>query len=375
VSGEHVSAGAAGCRLPILLLIGWLAALGGTAAARQEENSIQQRPGFMDGFKDVTEGRFEAGIAKLKKVIEAYPDDPDVHMAYYNIACGYARAGDAEAGLQWLSQAYDHGYGCNTRHLERMQRDPDLEVLRPLPEFKALFERMKQRVQQIEQSWPEEKKAVVIVPSSYDKAKHYPMLVMLHPYGEYKATFAEKLKMVSENMGMILMCPTGDVLIAPKRLAWFTGVDDFLANFRAEQRMVWQDLERVRKEYSVDPERIYVAGYGQGATLAFTMGLRNPQQFAGALVIAGYYKMETVVEEWLPTSGGHALPVAILQPSGDSDQNVEQARNARDMLGTAGVNVHYVEYDGGRALPKDDAMAAALKWLLAQKKKPWKPTR
>src|SRR5262249_24523193 len=146
-SGEHVSVAARCCRLAILLL-GWCGVVCGTAAARQEENSIQQRPGFMDGFKDVTEGRFEAGIAKLKKVIEAYPDDPDVHMAYYNIACGYARSGEAEAGLQWLTQAYDHGYGCNVRHLERMQRDPDLEVLRPLPEFGALFERMKQRVQQ-----------------------------------------------------------------------------------------------------------------------------------------------------------------------------------------------------------------------------------
>ena len=71
MSGEHVSAGAVGCRLPILLLLGWIAVLCGTAAARQEENSIQQRPGFMDGFKDVTEGRFEVGIAKLKNVIEA----------------------------------------------------------------------------------------------------------------------------------------------------------------------------------------------------------------------------------------------------------------------------------------------------------------
>lgn len=349
----------------------------GTSWARafQEENSIQKRPGFMDGFKDVVEGRYEAGITKLKQVLEAYPDDPDVHMAYYNIACGYARQGDVEAGLDWLARAYQHGYGCNQRHLERMQLDPDLETLRPLKEFGELFDRMKQRTEEILKDWPQEKKALVIPPASYDQGKRYPLLVVLHPYGDYKASFAERFKKIADAQQAILMCPTGQVLIAPKKYAWFTSVADFLATFRKEQRDVWEEIERVRKEYSVDPDRIYLAGYSQGATLAFTMGLRNPQYLAGVLAIAGYYKMETVVEEWLPISGGHALPVAILQPQDDTDENVEQARNARDRLGPAGVNVHYVEYDGGRALPSAEAITKALEWLLGQKKKPWKPAR
>lgn len=345
------------------------------ARAWQEENSIQKRPGFMDGFKDVTEGRYEAGITKLKHVLEAFPDDPDAHMAYYNIACAYARDGNVEAGLDWLARAYQHGYGCNQHHLERLQLDPDLETLRPLKEFGELFERMKQRTQEILDDWPKEKKALVVPPSSYDKTKTYPLLVVLHPYGDYKASFAESFKKIADAEQAILMCPTGQVLIAPKKYAWFTSVTDFLGTFRAEQRVVWEEIERVRKEYAVDAARIYLAGYSQGATLAFTMGLRNPQYLAGVLVIAGYCKMETVVEEWLPISGGHALPVVIMQPQGDSDENVEQVRNARDQLNAAGVNVHYVEYDGGRALPGAEAITKELKWLLEQKKKPWKPVR
>src|SRR5262249_2526907 len=91
-SGEHGSAASLCCRLPILLVLIAFFASHGTAVARQEENSIQQRPGFMDGYKDITEGRFDAGIQKLKQVIEKYPDDPDLHIAYYNIACAYARS-------------------------------------------------------------------------------------------------------------------------------------------------------------------------------------------------------------------------------------------------------------------------------------------
>ncbi|MFO0980801.1 MAG: PHB depolymerase family esterase [Planctomycetota bacterium] len=342
-----------------------------TVASAQEENSIQQRPGFMEGYKDVTQGRYEQGVAKLKSVVAAYPNDPDVGMASYNIVCGLSRQGEVEEALQWLQRAFDQGYGCNAKHLQRMEHDPDLEAVRPLPEFQALLEQMKRRVLEIQQSWPEEKKAFVLTPSGYDAKKTYPLLVMLHPYGEYKAHFAEVFRKFADEQQVIVMCPTAQVLLAPKRFAWFTDLSDFLANFRMEQRAIWEEMERVKKEFAVDGHQMYVAGYSQGATLAFTMGLRNPQYVAGALVIAGFYRMETVKDDdWLLKSGGHALPVAFLQPKGDRDENVEQARNARDALRAAGVNVHYIEYDGERALPAA-AVTEAWHWLTAQKKKAW----
>jgi hypothetical protein len=103
------------------------------------------------------------------------------------------------------------------------------------------------------------------------------------------------------------------------------------------------------------------------------MALRNPQPLAGGLVIGGYYRLETVRDdEWFARSAGHALPVAILQPKDDLDENVEQARNARDVLSGSGLNVQYVEYEGERAMPDLVAITAAWKWLIAQPKKAWK---
>jgi hypothetical protein len=88
---------------------------------------------------------------KLKNVIEAYPDDPDVHIAYYNIACGYATPASASGGDVALA-GLRHGYGC-THGTSSACRGSRLAVVRPLPSFRALFEQRK-RVQQIEQSWP-----------------------------------------------------------------------------------------------------------------------------------------------------------------------------------------------------------------------------
>jgi ketosteroid isomerase-like protein len=173
----------------------------------------------------------------------------------------------------------------------------------------------------------------VIAPGSYDKASTTDARDAAS-LRRYKATFAEA-EDGGRNMGMILMCPTGDVLIAPKTARVVHGVDDFLANFRAEQRTVWQDWSACARSYSVDPERIYAPatarcdarvhdGAAQPAAVRRRAGDRRLLQDGDG---GGGLAADL---------GGHALPVAILQPGGDSDANVEQARNARDVTGTAG---------------------------------------
>jgi pimeloyl-ACP methyl ester carboxylesterase len=52
-------------------------------------------------------------------------------------------------------------------------------------------------------------------------------------------------------------------------------------------RMALAVLERVMKEYPVDPKRIYVTGYSQGGFGTWNMALLRPELFAAIVPIAG----------------------------------------------------------------------------------------
>src|SRR5437762_4191402 len=50
---------------------------------------------------------------------------------------------------------------------------------------------------------------------------------------------------------------------------------------------VFQAVEQTRRSYHVHSERIYLAGFCEGATLAYRLGLLYPGRFAGVISLNG----------------------------------------------------------------------------------------
>ena len=68
--------------------------------------------------------------------------------AYYNVACAYALAGNAEKAVEYLRKAFEDGF-VRFYHLTR---DVDFDAIRQDPAFQALIEEYTQKIQQ---SWVE----------------------------------------------------------------------------------------------------------------------------------------------------------------------------------------------------------------------------
>lgn len=66
---------------------------------------------------------------------------------FYNAACVYARMGDRQKAMSYLTQAMEKGY-LNMVHI---RRDTDMDNLRQTPEFGALMERYEQKLKAEEQ--------------------------------------------------------------------------------------------------------------------------------------------------------------------------------------------------------------------------------
>ena len=77
------------------------------------------------------DGQRERAIEWAGRAAAAAPDDPAV---WYNVACTYAGMGEAEEALRWLEKVFGRGMGGREWALQ----DPDFELLRDDPRFRAL---------------------------------------------------------------------------------------------------------------------------------------------------------------------------------------------------------------------------------------------
>ena len=80
------------------------------------------------------EGKYKKAIANYKKTIKTYPG---FAIAYYNIACCYAKLGKPKASLDWLSKGKKY---FNADLIKASKSDPDLANVRKDPYFSYIME-------------------------------------------------------------------------------------------------------------------------------------------------------------------------------------------------------------------------------------------
>ena len=81
-------------------------------------------------------GRIADGLKMDRKLVRLEPENPTAH---YNLACSLALCKRRPAALQSLRKAVSLGYD----DVDWMLQDPDLEILKPDPEFKQLLGQLK----------------------------------------------------------------------------------------------------------------------------------------------------------------------------------------------------------------------------------------
>lgn len=111
----------------------------------------------------------------------------------------------------------------------------------------------------------------------------------------------------------------------------------------------------------VPAERIVIAGFSQGGAMAYQVGLRHPQPFAGVLVLSAYLLLEDTLDAEAPPAN-RAVP--ILQCHGTADPVVPLAMgdHARQHLQEKGYGVDWHTYPVGHGLHPDEVRTVG-RWL------------
>ncbi len=108
------------------------------------------------------------------------------------------------------------------------------------------------------------------------------------------------------------------------------------------EEYVFRAIEQTRRHYHVHSERIYLAGYHEGATLAYRLGMMYPQRFAGIISLNGAMAREGRPLLRLPEV--RHLRILIGHGVANTVVPLDLARQDFRLLYTAGLSIRMHTY-------------------------------
>ena len=174
-----------------------------------------------------------------------------------------------------------------------------------------------------------------------------PLLVLLHGAGGSGAGILRRLSQFSDEGGIAVLAPDS------REETW----DAIRHTIGSDVTFIDRALKIVFDTTAVDPERIAVGGFSDGASYAITLGLQNGDLFRRVLAYSpGFYV------------GGeaHGKPGFFIS-HGSADQILPIDRCSRVIvpaLQKRGYDVTFRQFDGGHDIPPNIARAG-MKWVAA----------
>lgn len=244
---------------------------------------------FDEGMKALEAGDHAAGIDAFERCLEAIPESP---VPAYNIACAHALEKRTDEAFAWLEKASTWGYGVTRSNIDHAEKsDPDLASLRDDERFRPFIDGMRKNLVALEEyAAKESREAAVHVPEALADATSVGALVVLHDSGGTKSRTLEAWKGHADRLGLVLIAPSGKFHAGGRisdGMNWFSAFPEFRARYWKSETPIELALEAVGKDRSLDPERTFVVGVGQGAMVAFNAAVRKPTTYAGVLAVDG----------------------------------------------------------------------------------------
>jgi predicted esterase len=208
-----------------------------------------------------------------------------------------------------------------------------------------------------EQSLPDIPWADVYIPRSYRPDKPAPMALLLHGSGDRGRTMIEEFSDLAELHGVILVAPDS------QRYSWDIMVKG--AELRNTTRIPsWgNDVDRIDKAlarafalYNVDPNRISLLGFSDGAGYGLSLGANNGKLFSAVMAFA---------PGLLTRIDGQARN-RIFLAHGENDRTLPM-EPTRDIFAPAlqrlGYDVTLELFEGRHVMPHDVRAEAFAWWL------------
>jgi phospholipase/carboxylesterase len=186
-----------------------------------------------------------------------------------------------------------------------------------------------------------ERDGVVYRPATLRADRPAPLLLLLHGATGSGSRAIQVFKHLADERGLLLLAPDS------RAYTW----DIVLGGFGPDRALV-----AVFRQQNIDPARVAVGGFSDGASYALTLGLANGDLFSRVLAFSPGFVADVIRRGSPRFFVSHGTRDTIL-PIETCGRRI--AREFREL----GYHIRFLEFDGGHGIPAAVA-EAAMDWLV-----------
>lgn len=199
----------------------------------------------------------------------------------------------------------------------------------------------------------------LLAPIHYEANYAYPLLVWLHSGGDDQRQLLRVMPHISLR-NYVAVGPQG-VVMEPCGCSYRWS--DELKSSESAWRRVHQAIDIACQRYNVNAERVFLAGLGDGGTMALRLALGEPENFAGVVSIGGPFPQNCAALARL--NAVRDLPLLLMRGLESIDYPESQLCDEIRLFHAARMQVHLRQYTCG-----DDLIVPMLRdldsWLMEQ---------
>jgi phospholipase/carboxylesterase len=187
---------------------------------------------------------------------------------------------------------------------------------------------------------------LLCIPRSVAAERPAPLLVMLHGAGSSAAKVMPIVADAAQADGVVVLAPDS------RGVTW----DVIREDYGADVAFLDRALAEVFRTCAIDPTRLAIGGFSDGASYALSLGLVNGALFSDIIAFSPGFA--------LPTRSDHAPSIFISHGREDPVLPIEGCgRRIAVRLRARGHAVAYREFAGGHVVPPDMVGAAFRRFL------------
>lgn len=190
--------------------------------------------------------------------------------------------------------------------------------------------------------------ALLYVPESYQPDRPAPLAVMLHGSGGNSEHGLSLLSNFADSQGMILLAPMS------RAFTWDIIVDAYGPDIE----FMDQALTQVFSRYTIDPTRLAIGGFSDGASYGLSVGLINGDLFSDIIAFSPGFVAPATQQGEPDIFISHGVHDTVLPIDRCSRRIVPALRRA-------GYEVEYHEFDGPHTIPPD-IVQKAVDWFVRE---------
>ena len=191
--------------------------------------------------------------------------------------------------------------------------------------------------------------ALLYVPPAFQSGEPASLAVMLHGAGGNAEHGLHLLRNYADSNGLILLAPES------RKTTW-----DIIAEsqYGPDVAFINDCLLHVFDRYAIDPKRIALGGFSDGASYALSLGISNGQLFTHIIAFSPGFMAPVQVENKVRIFISHGTEDSVL-PIGPCSRKIVP------ILKSEGFAVEYHEFEGPHTIPADISQRAVT-WFMQE---------